>query len=244
MKYAITLLIKDEEEYLDEWIQYHTNLGFQYFYIFDNMSKIPISPRENCQIIRWDNDTIANQTSAYNHAAMLGRNDNIDFMAFIDTDEFIILDRSLFDLYKIIGDNSGVGLNWLMYGTSFLKNKQNSILQNFILSSENNYEPNKHIKIIIKPKDLIEFITPHYANTKKGIVNINKQKISHSLTNIILHDCRINHYFTRSQGEFKKKCERGRGDKVGGRDINELQQYEIDLNVVKREPIYLENIIC
>ena len=43
MKVAICLIIKDENEYLEEWLQHHKNIGFNYFIIYDNQSKISVN---------------------------------------------------------------------------------------------------------------------------------------------------------------------------------------------------------
>jgi hypothetical protein len=40
MKIAICLIIKDENEYLQEWMDYHRKVGVSHFYIYDNNSKL------------------------------------------------------------------------------------------------------------------------------------------------------------------------------------------------------------
>ena len=37
MKNCILTVIKNEHEYLDEWIQYHLNLGIDYIFIFEDI---------------------------------------------------------------------------------------------------------------------------------------------------------------------------------------------------------------
>ena len=37
MKTCILTAIKNEHEYLDEWIQYHLNLGIDYIFIFEDI---------------------------------------------------------------------------------------------------------------------------------------------------------------------------------------------------------------
>ena len=40
--YAICLLIKDENKYLHEWIDWYNALGIEHYYIYDNDSHIPV----------------------------------------------------------------------------------------------------------------------------------------------------------------------------------------------------------
>ena len=44
-QYALALccIVKDEDEYLQEWIKYHLKIGVQHFFIYDNESKTPVS---------------------------------------------------------------------------------------------------------------------------------------------------------------------------------------------------------
>lgn len=36
MKTAIVCIAKNEDNYIDEWIKYHTKLGFDYVYVYQN----------------------------------------------------------------------------------------------------------------------------------------------------------------------------------------------------------------
>ena len=69
MKISVCLLIRDENEYLEEWLNWHRNIGIEHFYIYDNMSRIPISETiQDCSdvtIIRWDHSYTAMQIEVY-----------------------------------------------------------------------------------------------------------------------------------------------------------------------------------
>jgi hypothetical protein len=43
-KYYISacLLAKNENDYINEWLQWHINLGVEHFYIYDNESSTPL----------------------------------------------------------------------------------------------------------------------------------------------------------------------------------------------------------
>ena len=67
MKAAIFAIALDEERYLSEWIQYHTELGFTDFVIYDNSA--------NNRLLEYASDSVkvlyypgkGVQISAYNH---------------------------------------------------------------------------------------------------------------------------------------------------------------------------------
>ena len=43
MRYlALCCIVKDENMFLKEWLAYHALLGVEHFYIYDNMSAVPV----------------------------------------------------------------------------------------------------------------------------------------------------------------------------------------------------------
>jgi hypothetical protein len=44
---SICLIIKDENDYINEWLDWHLKVGFEHFYIYDNGSKIAIKDSVN-----------------------------------------------------------------------------------------------------------------------------------------------------------------------------------------------------
>ena len=51
MKIGVCLIIKNENEYLEEWLTHYRSLGVDKFFIYDNNSTIPITSggiRANC----------------------------------------------------------------------------------------------------------------------------------------------------------------------------------------------------
>lgn len=43
MTIAICLIIKDENQYLEEWLNHHRKLGIDFFIIYDNNSEVSVS---------------------------------------------------------------------------------------------------------------------------------------------------------------------------------------------------------
>lgn len=53
IKIALCCIVKDENEYIDEWVNHHKNIGFDQIIIYDNNSKNPILT-ENVIVNNWN----------------------------------------------------------------------------------------------------------------------------------------------------------------------------------------------
>ena len=277
---SLCLLCKDENDYLDEWINYHINIGVEHFYIYDHKSQIPIA--QTCEkyiqqgildVIVWTQTGTSTQVGAYEDCCLKYKEDN-RWIGFIDTDEFLVIKKpynnvkELMQPYENVG---GLGISWLMFGCSYLKTQPKSVLKGFFMSSKNGYQENKHIKTIVNPKLVAKIESPHhvslvamkpvkwYRNSSKvnkivkiiadffslnigktyndngAIVNEDFEQINHTPFSFPLHNkCQINHYYTRSEGEFLRKMERGRGDQAGARKKEEFYQKQHLFNIVNQ----------
>src|ERR1700744_6355843 len=91
---SICCIIKDENVYLKEWIDYHRLIGVEHFFIYDNGSKKPIADtiRELGFDVIATVNTIhgkAKQVKAYGDCIKrYGKASR--WIAFIDVDEFIV----------------------------------------------------------------------------------------------------------------------------------------------------------
>ena len=104
MKIAICAIIKDEQRYLEEWLQYHFKLGFDEIYLYEDLEST--SHKEICD--KYENvflDKIENhfQTDRINirrqrelYELFIEKyKDSFDWVAFIDIDEFIMTENNL-----------------------------------------------------------------------------------------------------------------------------------------------------
>lgn len=220
-KVAICAVFKDENQYVKEWADYHLNIGFDYIYIYDNMSKIPASDtlkeyirdgKIGSEISKRTNS--GRQSDCYNDS--LKKLKHFDWVAYIDIDEFIVLlDNSvnIKDYLHDYSNYSAIGLNWLLFGANGHKNTQQSVLQAYTQSCPTN-SANQHIKTILRPSKAICSTGPHCFKVHGGTKNINKQNINGPFNNpaILNTKMRINHYLTRSKEDFELKKKRGSGN--------------------------------
>lgn len=95
---AACAIIKDEADYILEWIAFHRVVGFEYFYIYDNESSdgvgsllAPLEAHGICTRTPWPRaqEPDAPQTRAYRHA-MASIGNQTTWLATIDADEFVV----------------------------------------------------------------------------------------------------------------------------------------------------------
>ena len=164
IKLGICAIIKDTPDYLmKEWIEYHFNNGVNLIHVFIDCDSKPIyqderviytqlTPKSKEKFIDdgvkycIHKDLGSNiQVGIYNYALELYR-DKIDWLALIDDDEFLVLDKNHLTYYN---DKTCVLLPWKMMFTNDIK-CQNS-LKNYIEypADEMNIGSPKNFKAII-----------------------------------------------------------------------------------------------
>lgn len=255
MKIAICLIIKNENQYLKEWLTHYKNIGVDHFFIYDNGSKnlvieefdknytedYEIYPQgqvfclnSDITIIKWDYDNkIGSQLRAYLHCCK--NNQDYDYILFVDTDEFLILKnhKTIQDFVKDLkikhDEFDGLGIYWRMYG------KSNPYYENRMKYTDyNEYSVNNHIKSLINPKKVINFPDPHKTVINGKYIDELGRIITSPIGNHTSENIYIKHIWTRSLIEFEEKIKRGCGDKVK-RNWQMKHFYEYNDNLNERD---------
>jgi hypothetical protein len=242
MKYplAICAIVKNEHDYLLEWIAYHRVVGVNRFLIYNNCEKDDDGTTKLLkklhrvgliELVAWPdrpNWVLASgvhvrpQAPAYYDGTERLRGE-AEWVAFIDADEFIVpmKEKDLPSTLKRYESFGGVGPNWRMFGSSGQQQKQNvPVMKRFTMASRRENAHNHHVKSISRP-ELIREVGTHRPFLEKGkFVDehgreiTDKRGIHHSVTYDFI---RINHYFTKSREEWLQKIARGRAATPGQR---------------------------
>lgn len=92
---SVCLIIRDENEYLEEWLRWHIGQGVEHFYIYDHGSKQPIKEfvqslgteiSDKATVIDWSGKHKDAQPEAYNHCLKYFRGES-RWIGFLDADE-------------------------------------------------------------------------------------------------------------------------------------------------------------
>lgn len=216
MNPVIVCIAKLESNYIEEFVKYHLALGFSTIYIYDNED----SPTYQALLSRYANNikVIHLPHNNYHKGVQYMALDHFvkDFMqtsgithvAHIDIDEFIVLkkhkDICEFINEYIVGNCSGIGMNWRFFGSSGQSLYTNApVTVRFTMCEKNS---NQHIKTIFKVSDFISYNTCHDVNVKEycAIKSTDGKVISGPFNpNGDISVLQLNHYKCKTLEEFK-----------------------------------------
>ena len=238
MKTAICVIIKDEEEYLDEWLSWHLNLGIDEIFLYEDYGSMshshitkPYGDRVHLKSIDiiFQSDFNYNpkgsmiQEKLFDWFPIVYKND-FDWILFNDLDEFLILKQPLHELLEEYKDETAILLNWKWYGASGHINKpEGKVMDNYTKYVTINTDWKYNFKSFLNCKKFEKWEQP--THKVEGAV--------FPLTNWGGYKAWINHYFTKSWEEWKTKILE-RGDVChGNRKINEFFHLNRDLLPMK-----------
>ena len=211
---AICIIVKNEGEYIKEWLDYHILAGVGKFFIYDNESEddiksilTPYIEKKLVDYSYWPGK--AQQMNAYNDAIKKHRLD-CKYMGFIDADEFIVPLNTHDEIHKVLQtilsidqQACGVAINWRYFGDSGKMTKpEGGVLKNFLYCGK---RTDKHVKIIVNPRLIESMVTPHHGKYLNGHYIIDERGIKVTSPFNLNADpqfIRINHYYSKSKEEF------------------------------------------
>ena len=220
MKLGICTIQRDRGRWLKEWVAFHHAVGFSKFYIFlhrcqdDSEEVVRQLQRDfdiRCFVL--SADVPRPQLAAYQHAYQAYEHE-IDWMAFIDGDEFIFptQNQSIQEVmaryhYEKV---SALGVWWACYGSNnHLVEPEGYIIQNYVRRPELSHLNNRHFKCLVRGRQGSEFavgMNAHTFQTRYGTVDEHLRALKGGYMPEITptYDfLRINHYVCQSLEYFK-----------------------------------------
>ena len=213
MKTCICVIIKDEEEYLDEWISHHLQLGIDEIFLYEDygskshldvvkpygdrvhLNSIDVIFKNNPNIVGVNNQEKLFFWFPNNYKGLF------DWVLFNDVDEFLILKQPLQELLEEYNNKGGILLKWKWYSANgHIEKPEGKVMDNYT-------------------KSVTSIFDYHWAY--KSFVNLKKntcwENIIHKAKDAVFpvtdwgcHKAWLNHYFTKSWEEWKIKIlERG-----------------------------------
>ncbi len=227
---VIVCIIKNEHDYIEEFVKYHLALGFSKIYIYDNQD---ISSSYDKILHKYSDKITINHVPGNNYKKAVQyyildhfvdnylfkinkNNENITHVAHIDIDEFIALKKhkNICDFINeyIINNCQGIAINWRFFGSSGKKEKTNELVtQRFTMCEQ---KGNIHIKTLFKKDYFVKYNTVHDITLSQGnILSTNGQIINSPFNeNIDFNIIQLNHYKCKTLSEFYETRKRGRAD--------------------------------
>lgn len=238
MYFTVACIAKDEDLYLEEWINFHRVVGAEHIYIYDNKSKVPIKTLLD-KYIKTGVVTVIEmpgrhiQMDAYSHC-LKNFGPKTKWMAFIDVDEFLV-PKSGDSIPQILTEfemYGGLASHWIWYGPhGYINRPKGLVIENFITAAQKNWCMHRHIKSIVQPEKTLGPVDPHYFTYKEPYFAVleNNIRIDGSISFQCVHcqdskreedhccetgevsvsKIQTNHYFTKSFDEFMIRHKRG-----------------------------------
>ena len=217
LKVIICAVVKDEDQYIDEWILYNKYLGFDFIQIYDNSfngsTKLECISKLYGDFVRVTHLPIDDvQKKAYKACVETYQKDNY-WAAFIDVDEFIVLRKhhNIKDLLRdTVPSGGALSLNRILFGHNNHDHYSSKpVLKRFITRSK--YVDHYTKTISHLPDVTLQNI--HFAQLVDGKKRLDchgREMPTSSKTAYTSEDiAAVNHYYTKSYEEFKKKRRRG-----------------------------------
>ena len=228
IKTLLCTIVKNENNYLQEFINHYKQLKVTKILIYDNndingeiiniedndVEIINVRGKKNCQY------------SIYNECYDKYKK-HYDWILFFDCDEFLFLDKQFNNISEYLSLNifnnyDCIKVNWKLFGDNdieYLDNNysvidrfKNPVLPLDFKLHNSNIPQNCHIKSIIKCNDnlIVNFKNPHFAFGNLRYCN-NKGEFSNQgpYNNIDYTYAWINHYYTKTVNEYINKIARG-----------------------------------
>lgn len=221
---SLCLIIRDENEYLEEWLDWHDKQGVEHFYIYDHGSKNPVLNflSEHCHeflkkvtVINWSGRHKDAQPDAYNDCLKRARCES-RWVGFVDTDEQINVKtgQTLPEFLKDYEDCANLFAMWVVYGANGHISQTNERLrERFTEVSHGDEWAEKVGKSIVQPIYMREMVI-HNGRTEEGFIIVDEHK--NKLDDYVLMNetptrdliC-VDHFYTKSYEEWLNKLRRG-----------------------------------
>jgi hypothetical protein len=213
---SVFAIYYNEADYLREWIEFHKLVGFERFYLYNNLS----TDHHRDVLAPYIADgTVVHREWPVEPAQMAGYRDAIEryrddthWLGCFDIDEFLFspTGERISDVLRGFEEFPGVGVNEITFGTSGHATRQPGLtIENYVRRCALDKPRNRIIKSVFQPTQIADLGNdPHYFRYLDGrrAVTENREPLRGSLTQSVSVDLlRINHYMTRSQAERDEK---------------------------------------
>lgn len=220
MVLGITTIQKNRGPWLLEWFAFHYLMGFRKFYFYahqctDNTHELLLSLARKIDLnaIALDQSRDQIQLAAYQHACDNFLNE-VDWMAFIDGDEFLFspshdtLDAALAELTDM--STSALGVYNVNFGSNgHIAEPKGNIIENYrTCNLDPSFWANRRIKSIVKGHQVVSTSTcSHIFNTPHGTVDELLRPINWGFVpdyEPSFKNFRLNHYICQSYEYFQQ----------------------------------------
>jgi hypothetical protein len=245
---VLVAIVRDEVEYLLEWVAWHRARGFSRFIVGDHESTDGttelLEALEACGVLeRRSVSTVEGAPTQvrFYSAVIRGFHRGADpILGFLDADEFVMgagkrgngnLARRVARVFR--DDSvSALGLNWRLFGSSgHVRETTGPVLARFGGHAHRDFEKNRWIKSFVR-RSRVAGMEVHHARLRSGrYVDAGGRDLEpeipgslHRTAAVRWGGLFVGHFIVKSRAEFDRK-KRGRGSPMGGRGVIKDTRY-------------------
>lgn len=240
---SLCLIIRDENEYLGEWLETHDAIGIEHFYIYDHGSKTPVSEflcgmneriREKTTVIDHGGKHYFAQHEAYNDCIKRFKKES-RWIGFVDADEMIRIKsgESMKEVLKDYEKFAGLFMRWrVLDANGRVKKTDEPLKERFTRVTP--YRRDDGVgKVFVQPLLIKRMLTHNgfpiagfdVVDEKFGAVRRASAKKADSTDDRVC----VDHYYTKSYEEWVEKLLRGTCDPFYNRKYYEFFDYNPDM---------------
>lgn len=243
---VLVAIVRDEFDYLLEWVAWHRVQGFKHFVIGDHESEDGttelLEALDDCDVLeRRAVRTVEGRSAQfdfYNQVARELPQGADPILGFLDADEFVLgegrgrLARKVARVFRD-DDVSALGLNWRIYGSSgYQRPNAGPVLLRFAAHAEQSFEKNRWVKSFVR-RSRLAVARVHYARVRSGrYVDARGHDLRpetavglHRTVDVTWDGLFVGHFIIKSRQEFERK-KRFRGSATdGGRAVEKGPRY-------------------
>jgi hypothetical protein len=234
--------VRNEARHIAEWLAYQFALGFDTVLLLDNMSEdatrdnaLALAGTHDVRLLDWPLTGKDYQMRGYEFAVAHLEN-AFDWVAFFDTDEFLVLDPgvTLRDCLAARDSAAAIAVPWAIFGSAGHRAAPPGlVIEDFTYRSPPAFGPNQHIKSIIRPARMKAARNPHFFTMDGLYTDLAGREVPWMMEGVRngTPDYRLgklHHYFTRSWQHWCEKLRRGYRDisrtaeTFGSYDLNDI----------------------
>jgi hypothetical protein len=239
---AACAIYRDEARNLAEWLEFHRLVGFERFFLYDNLSSDdhlevlePYVDEGFVVVHEWPE--VPGQMPAYDHC-LATHGDEARWIGFFDIDEFVFSPtyRAVSEVLRDYEEWPGVCVNLPRFGTSgHRRSPEGLVIENYVVRLQTPAELT--VKTIVDPASVERARNAHqFFYRRRTAVDENGFPVHGTLTKSASYErLRANHYYSKSEEELRAKHLRLTADYSAARkplpDEPELARREDELGV-------------
>jgi hypothetical protein len=214
-------IYRDEGPYLREWVEFHRIVGVERFFLYNNDStdghREALAPYlKDGTVVLHEWPVSPGQIHAYRHC-LASHNEDSHWIAFLDLDEFIFspTSKKLPELLPQFEQWPGVTIHRASFGSSGHKTKPPGLVLESYVRRTNDPLRNSTFKSIVNPREAIDLRNPESFIYRSGFaVDENRERAPDDPTpgRSSWELFRMNHYVTKSEGEWRQKIAKPTAD--------------------------------